>query len=189
MPIKAGAVKSELLDLCIKSSNLWECFAVRRLTQNVRLEAGQETFRQWQMSVGDGENLRGDEGPIEIPTECQFQGDLVHEVYQNLIDDDVPDDLLVDYVRDRCILAVMNDAVKKYNNEVTARMPGELCTYSSVNRMNPDCTNFAHQIPVETMEAYDPPELPPHSLQLKKNSLIILLRNLDVKRSLCNGTR
>ncbi|KAH7713447.1 hypothetical protein AAVH_19185 [Aphelenchoides avenae] len=39
------------------------------------------------------------------------------------------------------------------------------------------------------MDAYDPPELPPHELKLKVGSIIILLRSLDVKRSLCNGTR
>lgn len=189
MPIKPGAVKSELIDLCIKSSDLWEHFRQCRLTQNVRLEPGQERFRLWQMRVGDGDDLQGDEGEITVPDECHYAGDLVDEIYKRMIDGDLPQSEVIDYVKDRCILAVMNDTVKLYNNEVTRRMPGELGTFASVNRTIPDAENYAQQIPVETLDAYDPPELPPHLLQLKQNSLIILLRNLDVKRSLCNGTR
>ena len=33
------------------------------------------------------------------------------------------------------------------------------------------------------------PGLPHHKLELKKNMPVMLLRNLDPKRGLCNGTR
>ena len=31
--------------------------------------------------------------------------------------------------------------------------------------------------------------MPPHELKLKKNSIVMLLRNLDSNKGLCNGTR
>ena len=31
--------------------------------------------------------------------------------------------------------------------------------------------------------------MPPHKLMLKPNCIVMLLRNLDIKRGLCNGTR
>ncbi|CAO4378148.1 unnamed protein product [Caenorhabditis nigoni] len=34
-----------------------------------------------------------------------------------------------------------------------------------------------------------PSGMPPHELRLKKGAIVMLLRNLDVKNSLCNGTR
>lgn len=154
----------------------------------MRLDPGQEAFYQWQLSVGDGVGLEGDEGDISIPDECCFYGDLVLEVYRDLLEGRVSQTRMSAYLQERCILCVRNDSVKKYNDEITNRMPGEVCTFRAVNRMTPEaCMGFAQEIPPETLDSYDPSELPPHELNLKVGSIIILLRNLDVKRSLCNG--
>ncbi|KAH7705440.1 ATP-dependent helicase RRM3-like protein [Aphelenchoides avenae] len=189
-PIQTGAVKSEILDLCISSSDLWKHFKVRTLTQNMRLDADQQSFNAWQLSVGNGDNIHGDEGDIVIPEECQFDGDLASEVYGELFTGSIPQRDMAGYLRDRCILCVLNDRCKTYNDDITKRMSGELSVFTSINRMSPYATDaFSQDVTTETMDAYDPPELPPHELKLKVGSIIILLRNLDVKRSLCNGTR
>ena len=39
------------------------------------------------------------------------------------------------------------------------------------------------------MNTLNPSGMSPHALKLKMNTIVILLRNLDTKRGLCNGTR
>ena len=46
-----------------------------------------------------------------------------------------------------------------------------------------------HQYPIEFLKTLCPSGMPPHTLQLKKQSIIMLLRNLDPVKGHCNGTR
>lgn len=46
-------------------------------------------------------------------------------------------------------------------------------------------TNF----PPEFLNSKMPSGLPPHSLKLKRGTIVVLLRNLNPKEGLCNGTR
>jgi ATP-dependent DNA helicase PIF1 len=48
--------------------------------------------------------------------------------------------------------------------------------------------NEAVNCPTEFLNSLDLPDKPPHNLQLKVGSSVILLRNLNAPR-LCNGTR
>ena len=43
--------------------------------------------------------------------------------------------------------------------------------------------------PVEFLNTLHFAGLPPHELNLKKNAVVMLVRNLSVSRGLCNGTR
>src|SRR5690554_2716913 len=43
--------------------------------------------------------------------------------------------------------------------------------------------------PIEYLHSINPPGMPPHELTLKVGQPILLLRNMDPKASLCNGTR
>lgn len=48
-----------------------------------------------------------------------------------------------------------------------------------------DPTHF----PLEFLNSLTPSGYPPHELKLKVGAIVMLLRNLDVKNGLCNGTR
>lgn len=43
--------------------------------------------------------------------------------------------------------------------------------------------------PPELLNTINLPGLPPHQLKLKKNSIVMLIRNMSISRGLCNGTR
>jgi ATP-dependent DNA helicase PIF1 len=43
--------------------------------------------------------------------------------------------------------------------------------------------------PLDFLNSITPNVFPPHELRIKKNCLVILLRNLDPHNGLCNGTR
>lgn len=43
--------------------------------------------------------------------------------------------------------------------------------------------------PIEFVNSLTPSGMPPHKLKLKKGAIIMLLRNLNVKMGLCNGSR
>ena len=46
-----------------------------------------------------------------------------------------------------------------------------------------------HQYPIEFLNTLCPSGMRPHTLQLRKHSITILLRNLDPVKGHCNGTR
>ena len=46
-----------------------------------------------------------------------------------------------------------------------------------------------HQYPIEFLNILCPSGMRPHTLQLRKHSIIMLLRNLDPVKGHCNGTR
>lgn len=193
MPIQEGAVKSELLDLSLKSSPLWEYFKENlfTLTENIRLDSGQEELSRFQMSVGNGACNEGDEGFVILPEQCYVERDLIMEIYSDLINGAVSSEAMPAYLHGRCILAVLNSTCDEYNKRVTLMLPGDLCSYKAVNKLVPDnaTSQLLEDMPPEVLESINPSGLPPHELSLKVGSVIIVMRNLNVRESLCNGTR
>ncbi|KAH7678358.1 DNA helicase PIF1, partial [Aphelenchoides avenae] len=176
-----------------KARPLWKHFGANHftLTENIRLNADQEELSRFQMSVGNGASNGGDEGFVILPEQCHVEGDLVTEVYSDLINGNVSAEALPEYLHGRCILAVLNSTCDEYNKRITHLLPGDLCTYKSTNKLIPDnaTSELIDDMPMEVLESINPTGLPPHELNLKVGSVIIVMRNLNVRESLCNGTR
>lgn len=193
MPIQEGAVKSELLDLSLKWSPLWKHFAENMftLTENIRLDPDEREFSEFLIAVGNGDTNEADEGFLKLPEQFITDEDLVRHVYADLIDGLLPPEAIAEYLRGRCILAVLNRTCEENNRRVMKALPGNVVTYLSVNKFIPgNCTSrLMDEMPVEVMESANPVGLPPHELNLKVGAVIILMRNLNVRDSLCNGTR
>ncbi|KAL4131943.1 hypothetical protein QTP88_009169 [Uroleucon formosanum] len=90
------------------------------------------------------------------------------------------------WLSQRAILAAKNNDVHALNFTIQSKIAGDLVTYKSVDSItNPDdVVNY----PTEFLNSLEIPGFPPHNLQLKVGTVIMILRNLNPPR-LCNGTR
>ncbi|CAO3684804.1 unnamed protein product [Rhizopus microsporus] len=75
------------------------------------------------------------------------------------------------------------------NMAVTENMPGEKVTLLSTDSADINDADGLHTIPAEYLHSLNPSGLPPSQLELKVGAPIMLLRNIDPARGLCNGTR
>ena len=66
---------------------------------------------------------------------------------------------------------------------------GELRTYHSYDKTICDNGNDINNYPVEILNSLTISGLPPHKLVLKINCIVLLIRNLNTKEALVNGTR
>ncbi|XP_021722037.1 ATP-dependent DNA helicase PIF1-like [Chenopodium quinoa] len=80
----------------------------------------------------------------------------------------------------------LNDVVDSINNYLIDKFPGEAVIYKSFDSILDDnCAIY----PIEFLNQLAPGGMTPHKLILKFNSLVILLRNVDLADGLCNDTR
>lgn len=98
----------------------------------------------------------------------------------------------IDYLRERAILTPLNENVGKINREVLGRLPGDCTVYRSSDSIcKGSCNNAADDIlyPPEFLNSLKYSGVPNHELEMKVGVPIMLLRNLNPKKGLCNGTR
>jgi PIF1-like helicase len=57
------------------------------------------------------------------------------------------------------------------------------------NYLNPNTEWLCGQVTVDQLNLLHPPGAPPHLLKLKTGAILMVIRNLDVQRGICNGTR
>lgn len=92
------------------------------------------------------------------------------------------------YFTDRTILTARNDSVDEINTEVTKQFPGEARTYLSADSVEGD-EEDQHLYPTEFLNSLELGGFPHHKLVLKVGMPIMVLRNLDPRNGVCNGTR
>ncbi|CEG76448.1 hypothetical protein RMATCC62417_11344 [Rhizopus microsporus] len=93
------------------------------------------------------------------------------------------------YFGERVILASRNDTVNTISMAVLEKTPGEKVTLLSTDSADINDADGLHTIPTEYLQSVNPSGLPPSQLELKVGAPVMLLRNIDPVRGLCNGTR
>ncbi|XP_004208072.2 uncharacterized protein LOC101240136 [Hydra vulgaris] len=119
---------------------------------------------------------------IEIPEQCLLGANesIVDEIFGVAEEND----------NAKCaILIPTNIDSLAINEEVLDRLPGDVKVYLSANTIETDDLNKINNFPVEFLNSLTPSGMPVHCLKLKIGAVIMLLRNLDIKAGLCNGTR
>ncbi|XP_010474068.1 PREDICTED: uncharacterized protein LOC104753522 [Camelina sativa] len=153
------------------------------------------TFSKWLLDIGDGKINEPNNGEVEIDipkdlliTECDnpIQA-IVKEIYGTSFA--TRND--AKFFCERTILSPRNDDVNKINQYMLSQIPGEEIQYLSSDSVETSDTS-AYDDMIYTQEFLNSIQvsgLPNHVLTLKKGAPIMLLRNIDPKGGLCNGTR
>ena len=204
LPVIPGASRGIIVDAALNRSPLWAKFIVKRLTKNMRiLSSGEPSlidFDEWTVKVGDGlvENI-GQSDVIEIPDEmcitieenCKQKPDaekdsmklLANKVYPNLANNHCRPS----WMDGRAILAPTNKKVDAINNLISDSFPGHPVVLTSSDEViNPQ---DLQRYNTEYLNTLTPSGMPSHRLFLKSGMPLMLLRNLNPKMGLCNGTR
>jgi len=190
-PVKVNASRASIVAQSLIASSLWNRMRKFSLTENLRLEAGSQEFHSFLLQLGEGRlpavhvNQLGD--PL-IEISARFvknsKEDLISFVFPETISLSNPDVL-----RSAAILSPKNEYCFAINDYILQRrVVGSTKTYISEDCAIEDeeTDNF---VPLEYLHSQTPTGMPPHILTLKVGAVIMLLRNLDPLRGLCNGTR
>ena len=93
----------------------------------------------------------------------------------------------VDYMQGRTILAPTNASVATINSYLMTQLPTEeVVLLSADSTVQP---GDAARHPVEFLNTLEPQGLPVHRLVLRPGCILRLMRNLNPKDGLCNGSR
>jgi ATP-dependent DNA helicase PIF1 len=97
----------------------------------------------------------------------------------------------ISFFRDRAILTIKNDTVTDINVRILTRLTGETRVYDTINSISFDTIEEGSKpnVFIEFLRAQNPSELPSARLELKIRALVICLRNLFLRKGLCNNTR
>ena len=103
-----------------------------------------------------------------------------------------PNGFNVETISKNCILAVTNEQVDLWNDEIQKLNPNDINTLISTDTFNEiDDPNdyFKKMINDEVMNSFNENGCPPHILNLKINDICILLRQVDNEKGLTSNTR
>lgn len=203
LPVIPRGSREDIVHATINSSKLWTHCTMLKLRTNMRLQQGltsnandNKLFADWILKVGDGEaGQPNDEDEfIEIPPDMLIQQsensitDLMEFVY--------PDLLLnlhsSDFFQERAILAPTNESVYQINELLLSAIPGDEVVHLSSDSICRDEAIFDETAEIyytEFLNNISCSGLPAHSLRLKVGAPVMLIRNIDQSRGLCNGTR
>ncbi|XP_076905905.1 uncharacterized protein LOC143561816 [Bidens hawaiensis] len=197
--------RSDIVNASLSSSHIWTKCKVLRLTKNMRVTIGCQSsnledtirFAEWLLELGEGK-LGGDNDGnaiIEIPNDLLILdsndplSDLIDFVYPALLEkcNDIS------YFQEMAILAPLNEVVEEINDRFLSIFPCEEVEYLSSDSLD----NSEGVGPGFDAALHSPDFLiglkisgmPNHRLVLKVGVPIMLLRNIDQKNGLCNGTR
>ena len=204
LPVVPRASRAGVVDTCLTRSLLWSNFKVMKLSVNMRVRASGdpvlEAFDTWTLSIGDGTaETVGEDTLVEInPEVCvkieantdkhpnaerESMKKFVQRVFPD-IDQNIKD---AGWLQGRVILAPTNQKVDQINDLVSASLPGKPIPLYSSDTLDHAADMYRYS--TEYLNTLCPTGLPRHQLILKPGMPLMLLRNLNAKAGLCNGTK
>ncbi|XP_005110755.1 ATP-dependent DNA helicase pif1-like [Aplysia californica] len=187
LPVVRHGSRSQIVNARLKSSYLWEHVNVLRLTRSMRVSLTGATadFSNYLLNIGDGKHnicKQIGEFAIKVPDDMTVKSErkLIDFVFGNLQSNTNPD-----WLASRCIICPTNTEVDRINNLIMQSFPGEEKVYKSCDSVKEN----EHQHPIKFINSLCLSGTPTHKLTLRKDSIVMLLRNLDPINGHCIGTR
>jgi hypothetical protein len=192
LPVIPRGVRQQIIASTLCRGKLWKDIEVHYLHQNMRLERSPESVQhaKWLLDIGAGNNLDGSE-TVQLPEEMCLNDKTVESLINSVYPGIGHGDKSAEYFLDRTILACRNDEVDDINEAVLAKFPGNACTLLSADSVQTQdgAANDYQPYATEYLNSLRASGLPLSKLTLKPGCPIMLLRNLDPSKGLCNGTR
>ncbi|XP_052626906.1 uncharacterized protein LOC111886193 [Lactuca sativa] len=205
LPVVSGGNRQNIINASLSSSYLWQHCKVHRLTKNMRLTIGRDQsdigkirdFANWLLDIGEGKLSGPNDGEtiIDIPDDILINdshdpiGSLIEFVYPSILENYSD----INYFQERAILALKNEVVQEINDRLLKKFPGDEIEYLSSYSI---CeSEYLHDqfdsnlYSPDVLNGLKVSGLPNHKLVLKIGVPVMLLRNIDQKNGLCNGTR
>ena len=199
LPVLPGASRARTVNASINQSILWKHFKVLKLLENIRVQVNGDPvlneFDKWTLNIGngtDGEQISLPEDITEIidPNvakenwrEGQSMKTFCDEVFPDLNENiNNPS-----WLEGRAILTPTNKEVDAINDLMESRISGEGIKLKSADKVEDPSDSYRFN--VEYLNKLQPNGFPGHILSLKPGMPLMLLRNINPKEGLCNGTR
>lgn len=191
LPVIPKGTPADEINACLKSSHLWRFVKKLTLKTNMRVhlqrDRSAKTFAKQLLDIGDGKVPTDPiTNEIAFPTHFCNSSSSIDDVISKVYPEIETNHKNHEWLCERAILAPKNSEVNYLNIRMQEMLPGAITAYKSIDTMveNEEAVHY----PIEFQNSLEPPGLPPHNLNLKVGSPIIMLRNIDPPK-LCNGTR
>ncbi|KAG5561562.1 hypothetical protein RHGRI_004567 [Rhododendron griersonianum] len=170
-------------------SYLWQSLIKFKLKENMRAKTD-PAFSRYILQVGNGLEEENEVGEIKLPSSLILEPNTQVPPLEQLIQFVFPsfdlhrlDPLSL---TTSAILTPKNQAVDEINEVMIGKFPGKEHTYLSFDETSDPTQQGLY---IDFLNSVTPQGMPSHRLNLKKNSPILLLRNINPSQGLCNGTR
>lgn len=160
-------------------------------SQNMRVSGAKEQdHADWLIKLGNGElNIHPQLGPnaVEIPNHFIIsEKAMISHVFGAPGSFNRPN--FAENVCNRAILCPKNKDCLELNNCIISCIPGEQRTFKSIDSIDSQDPDEISNFPPEYLNTVYISGMPPHVLTLKIGIIIILLKKVDSRQQLCNGT-
>ncbi|GJT83083.1 DNA helicase [Tanacetum coccineum] len=209
LSVKKGATTEELIVASIIESHLWWHFKICTLKENIRLlKSGltneerqrSEAFAKWLLDVGNGEIGEPDEENdqdsswITIPPEYSVIPDEtgLSQLIDFIYDDATLKRPTAGALQQKAIVWPKNQTADAVNAKFLSNVEGQSRIYLSNDEailIGRETGETKLLYPMEYLNTITFPGFPPHELELKVGSPIMLVRNVNLSGGLCNGIR